>query len=303
MASVGGGVTPVVLEGEQEGDLYALLERTPAQLTGANGWPEIEGPNRDYGDRECGRVETGSEVCHVVDNINGMKVLILGDSTAEMWSPTLETIARSRDWDLYFMWSAGCGWQIGLVDVNRTRTCPDAHAAFVATIDHVQPDVTIVSSLAHTDNRFVRRFESLGAWPELFNSDFNDLNPIEKLDRSVSFSLGYIVEAGSQVVVFEPTPINRFDYPTCLNRPLAECSFPVDRRVLAEETLYRYHASVNSAVASLDLTETICPLADLCMPVVDGKISTIDGIHMTKSYADSLSDELGSRLDGTGYFD
>jgi len=105
-------------------------------------------------------------------------------------------------------------------------------------------------------------------------------------------------------VVLEPTPRAPGGLNTlgCLSEAtiVAECRFVVDPDPSGIEELYRRLDRDDDRVWAADLDRVVCPYLPICDPLVDQRVVTIDGAHLTEDFARAISPTVERYLTSNG---
>ena len=209
-----------------------------------------------------------------------MDVVLIGDSHATMWFPALEQLARERGWRLVVHAKSSCG----LEDMPATRNdgapyreCDEWRGAVLRELEQLRPELVIATMFA-TDT---------GAAPR---------------SRAAALARGLtrIAETASVAVYLRDVPNIGFDAPMCLSAlgrwsGRQPCTF--DRAAALAVNAWEVEAVQMAAVPSIDLADEICSTST-CVVENGDIVMYRDSHHITASFAESLSDELGEALDG-----
>ncbi|WP_243041749.1 acyltransferase family protein [Dyella sedimenti] len=211
--------------------------------------------------------------------------VLMGDSTAGQWSPTLAEIFMRPDWRLIVLTKSSCP----MVDVEffdsrlgRNFTeCTSWRTNAIEQIASLKPDIVVLGSVATSG--FTR-----DQWIDGTAKVLTRLSP-----------------AVGRIYMLRGTPHLSFDGPSCLaaneSRPIwlrtpQACAMS-SREEHAQhvfdwlsETAARF---VN--VQMIDMNDAICP-DGLCNAELHGHIIFRDSQHLTASFAQSLAPELMKRM-------
>ena len=239
-----------------------------------------------------GCVGQSPSACTVVHG-TGLKILLMGDSNAEMMIPPLTTIAKENNFSLSLAVTAGCPWQRNwdslakdLVKVCRQRK-EDAYRRVIPALD---PDLIV---LMNADVEDAHREDD----PE---------TAIDKtMEKTTRASLKALDNGRRRIVVIEPGPVS----PPTMKKPLAcletarwleDCRFVADPEPSRYEALTRSLAKADPRLRSADFDKLMCPYLPICDPVVNGAVVRWDDQHLTTRFAETLAPAILAYLRQNG---
>ncbi len=209
-------------------------------------------------------------------------VLILGNSHAAHWVPTLEGLAAERDWRLTVMAASGCRTATGAPSASkrfeRCETWPDAvRAELPSIVDEHGVDLVLVS-----ENRIL-----------------HDPTDAERtlLTNAYIASWDYLGQIDVPVAVVRPVPggnVIGLDCPSLLVGDLVDCATPIDKAINGERPII--DAAAAHDLPLLDLTDYFC-VDGMCPAVIDDLLVRRDNNHLTVTFARALTNAFGERLD------
>jgi peptidoglycan/LPS O-acetylase OafA/YrhL len=220
-------------------------------------------------------------------NVDATRTAVLiGDSIGLQWFPAFEHQFLAPDWRLLAITKSACPIVDGPYFYPRLRRqyteCATWRQSALALIASLGPDLVIIGSSAFYE------FSAL-QWEQGSARVFDILSPNSE-----------------HVIVLRPTPALPLDGPACLSRPpmplfaadfRKPCEGPAENP--ANELAWRALSAAAAGypnVHLLDLNDLVCPDAR-CRAELRGAIVFRDSMHLTASFADSLSEALGKRLD------
>ena len=228
-----------------------------------------------------------ASACTVVRG-GGKRVLLMGDSQAQMLVPTFTAIARREDLTLSVSTFALCPWQRDVFP-RQPKNSADVAGRIVAhcgrqkedlyrrVIPELDPDVIVVMTLVGVTG-----------------PDWG---------RATARSVAQLRAGGRKVVIVEPIPRAPINPRDCLSQAkvLEECRY-VARRGEARDVdaAYRQLARRNAGVFSADFDRLVCPFLPICDPVIGGRIVKWDSSHLTVAFAQSLAPQVDAYLKQTG---
>ena len=209
-------------------------------------------------------------------------VIVLGNSHAAHWVPTLVGLAAERDWRLTVMAASGCRTAIGAPSASqrfeRCETWPEAVRNQLPSIVEEQGvDLVLVS-----ENRILH--DPTDAERTLLTNAY-----IESWD--------YLGQIEIPVAVVRPVPggnIIGLDCPSLLVGDLIGCALPIGEAMNGERPII--DAAAAHELPLLDLTDYFC-VDGLCPAVIDDLLVRRDDNHLTVTFAKAMTDAFGDRLD------
>ena len=156
-----------------------------------------------------GCVGAAPEKCTIVHG-SGRRLLLMGDSNAQMMIPTFTKIAKDNGLSLSLEVSPGCPWQRGLYILSpdiqrRCRTLQED--AYTRVIPALRPDVVILVTAGNS----------------------NDPHTFDRLPETTRQSLAQLSVGNRDLVVMEPNPVptNGMDPLKCLETAkwLEDCRY------------------------------------------------------------------------------
>ena len=236
--------------------------------------------------------------CVLVEG-NGLHVLVIGDSQAQMLGPMFERIAEEHDLTLSVNIVAGCPWQEGLTNRKSSAASDEECEAsrvgwYDEALPQLDPDVVIMVSRPRDESSWrgtiVRRD---GKEQSLFAAmaDTSD-DTLAKVRATGARAV--LVERMIMPETFEPT-----DCLTSAARP-SECAVPVPLEKSPTDAFYISRAREEAQLDTIDLNRAFCPGAPLCQPVVNGEVVWRDNHHVTATYAEARREQVWRILEASG---
>jgi peptidoglycan/LPS O-acetylase OafA/YrhL len=223
----------------------------------------------------------------VVHHGTGPKVLIAGDSHAEMLTPMFVKLAEHDNLDLTLAPLPYCPWTWGVRYQIAGRKCyQDQKNLYEKVIPEVDPDIVILAHRAVDDPLNPLAIE------DQKDGVVEGTAATAALRDSITTVVDRLRHEGRKVVLIEPIPVSsREDNPlTCLSkaRYLEQCRYVTHTSPLPEEQIFRALAANDPGVVSVDLDRQVCPYLPICDPLVKGIVVKHDDNHITKTFAMSL---------------
>jgi hypothetical protein len=234
---------------------------------------------------------TSVEGCTTVRGTK-QRVLLIGDSHAQMWLPALEVIAKHESLTLSVAVLDACPWQQGMFYLgsgslyrNCKRHQADWYERVVPTFD---PDIVVLAQSGSGNASFPIPF----TFPDGKKLAFGQAGYDEALNNASAATVEMLRAQHRRVVIFEPIPVTfPFDPLSCLSRGVApqDCTDKVDARVTPLERYFR-RAALEPNVWSIDLDRVVCPRLPTCDAAVNDVIVRRDANgHLTTAFARSVA--------------
>lgn len=220
-------------------------------------------------------------------DLTGPVVVLVGDSHANQWLPTLVEIADTEGWHLYSMTKSACPYvdapfYNGIAKAEYTECADWTRNVTDRLVNEIHPDVVVVTgSVTNRPMEDGDRAES-GRAAVLYEDGL--VSRLEDLSAK-----------GLNVALLRDTPLPTQNIPDCLAQDdsIAACTSPMPDGPgfgIQERAAERV-----PGVSFLDLTEYIC-LPTECPPVVLNYLIWRDASHLSTPYARALAPPLRERL-------
>lgn len=241
---------------------------------------------------------------------SGLHVLLLGDSQAVMFTKMFDALALDHDLSISTNIAPGCPWQSGQINIREgadpalQEACAAAREPYFSDVLPLMDiDVVVAVGLSRSDAYWATRLTGV------------DGPPGETLDelqlRTTRETAAEIRAAGPRLVIMQSIfgtdgyGILGFDPIECLASAdaLADCAVvpPLERP--AVDSVYEVLALEDSDIATIDLTNVVCPDRPLCAPVKGHTVIWKDRDHVTASWFMQRRDAVWRRLVATGMFE
>jgi len=244
----------------------------------------------------CGIAPSGattSASCVLGDEDGDRTMVIIGDSHAGMWLPSVDRIGTDRGVAVHPLVKYGCTaadvvpWR---ADLGGAQTgCVDWREWAFDQVEVLRPDVVIMSSRTP---------------PTLATADGEEMDAddvIKAHESGVATSIERLRKLASRVVVFSDTPTSGFDPVTCVDQPnhdLGDCAYTQDEKSQISNIGIEA-AAARAGGEFIDLTSWFCD-DGLCPSVVSGMLVYFDPGHITRTYGLALAPFLARRLELAG---
>ena len=200
-------------------------------------------------------------------------IVVVGDSHAEQWTAALEPVAEQHGWRVVTLLLGGCVYSPSVTTPNAA--CNQFNANVAAYLAANPPGaVFTVGTVAAP------------------SSSSETLTP--GLDQTVAA----LTAKGTEVIAIRDNPRYTFDMADCVVRngaTSAECNPSLSSVQAAESPLATFAAQHTSGFAAIDMTDLVCPNG-ACTGVIGNTYVYMDDNHLTRTYAASMSAQLGQRL-------
>lgn len=312
------GVVPAVLDSPRRPAVAAAATGATRGLAAAAGHAreldrpvphgvDLLGARTDIPMRVHVCTEDDLTACRVADG-DGLHLVLVGDSHAQMFQGAFEELARERGWTLSVSVIKGCAWQKGLQ--NEGSSPEDQEGCRVAREDfydkvlpRLDADVVVAIGLSHEDAHWEQDLTAPGgpAGETLLQRQF----------RTAQETVSAVREAGARMVIVKSVMgTNGYDRGgwdplDCLARAdrLVDCVVVPPLEKPAVDGLYEALAATVDGVATVDLNPVICPGAPLCAPVIGHTVVWKDPDHVTGTFLEQHRNRIWRRIQKTGILD
>ncbi|MFD0985833.1 acyltransferase family protein [Methyloligella solikamskensis] len=223
-----------------------------------------------------------SSAC-VYGNTDGERVaVIFGDSHAAAWFPAVDAAAKRAGWKLVVRTKASCASiEAPTYYKKLNRPYHECHAWRERTIREIiemDPELIFLANMSG---------------PPVLDSSFRLLRGRDalKVRRAGEDALNgrLLSSTNANIRILRDVPSRKGDLPVCL------LAHPGDEEAcIWEKKAGRYPElkyGKTPRIQVIDLTDAICP-ARKCHPVVGGRLILWDSHHLTKSFAETLSEHF-----------
>ena len=248
-----------------------------------------------------------SAKCQVIKG-SGPRVLVIGDSHAQMFITAFAKLAQIQHVTLYEGASAGCPWQRDLYipednlgnDNTYTKNCIAFKTdLYTRVIPQLKPDLIVAIS-----NDYLSK--ARGAIFNKNNQPVHSDGPAQfkqMVAADTAQSVKTLRESAARVMIFDPVPTappgtNPF---TCLTKSkfLEDCRFVANLSPTPLDLVYGRLAD-NKDIYVANVDKLLCPYMPICDPVINGIIVRRDPEHITPAFSVSLVPALTTLLQGDG---
>jgi peptidoglycan/LPS O-acetylase OafA/YrhL len=219
----------------------------------------------------------------------GQRILLMGDSHAAMYIPTLTAIARREHLTLAVATRGLCPWQQNLYAPASEIAQLTAGGASGISADGCK---------AYRDDLYARVLPALR--PDIIvAADIDDTYATP--EAATSASVTQLAHDGHKVVLIEDIPKAPSDPIECLSKAkvLEECRYVANPTPTPAELSYRQAATVVPGVFSADFDHLVCPFLPICDPIVNGQIVKWDPTHLTVGFAKTIAPQVDAYLKQT----
>jgi hypothetical protein len=252
-------------------------------------------------------VGKSSSACTIVSS-SGERILVTGDSHAEMFDPTFAKIAQTRHLTLSTAAHTGCPWQRDLYapvlviaqrQVDKRSCIAFKRDLYDRVIPALKPDLIVAVSNDYLTRSPGTIEDQPGKPLEAKTPD--DLRRLVAADTEKSLKL--LEASAGRVLIVQPVPTTTTaDDPfVCLTKKkfLEDCRFTVDPQPTPLQRLYRSLAD-GKRVYTANFAKLLCPYFPICDPVINGLIVRFDNQHITARFAVAIAPEVTAFLQDSG---
>jgi peptidoglycan/LPS O-acetylase OafA/YrhL len=229
----------------------------------------------------CIAVETIStpsegQKCRLGDKNAKQTIVLLGDSHANQWTKTIDTIAQNNGYQLIPFTKSGCS----MTDIKHFNPllkrdyteCYSYRKAVVDEIAKIKPDIIVTTELVYQNST-----------PETYTALIQKLQSMSK-----------------QVVRLTDTPRPTQNIPECLvknSKDIQKCNFYAesgDSKIYLESKIEDKIAA--NAGAKIIYTNNMFCESETCPPIIDNIVAYNDDSHISETYASYLSNIINRKL-------
>lgn len=226
------------------------------------------------------------KTCTFGDEAATRNVVLVGNSHAGQWLPTLQVLAEQSGFKITTLLASQCA----LAQTRQTFDTEEASTAclnwtdeVVARVSDMEPDLVVMTNRISVPVEGEDLRSSLPFYADAYGR-----------------VLGAWQSAGIKVLVLHDTPApgGANNVPDCVaaaESDYARCQGPRSSWVFPEPAADAVAALGDPRIRFLDLNDHICE-ADVCHAVNGGVITYFDGSHLTATYAASLAPFLKAPL-------
>ena len=233
--------------------------------------------------------ETSPPDCVYGRSDGSSTVVLIGDSHAAHWFPTLQRLAEEQDWRFISLTKSAC--PVADLPVYNTALkreyaeCDAWRAAVLDRIEAEKPAMVVIS-----DSRTGQFWVDGAAVP---SGDREDLWATG-LERSIRA----IEQVADRVVVIGDTPRPARDAPVCLSDHLDDalaCATPMSKALGLERAATEKAVTAEMGATFIDPAPWLCP-TEPCPAVIGRVLVYRDAHHMTTPFARALAPYLAPLL-------
>jgi peptidoglycan/LPS O-acetylase OafA/YrhL len=237
----------------------------------------------------------------------GPHILLIGDSHAGMLIPAFEALANTEHLTLSGSIHLSCPWQRNLyalplvAPAQRMTGCQqEREDTYNRVIPQLHPDIIVVMNQSYEEPAYGSPY--LGPDRQQLPNGSPEYNAW--LQQTTVEAVNQLRADGRKVVILEPVPRapDRMDTLACLSTAtvVEQCRYIASTEPSTLEKLYRTVDKQDDNVWSLDLDRLVCPYLPICDPIVDHRIVTIDGAHLTATFSSTLEQPIAELFRSNG---
>jgi len=226
--------------------------------------------------------------CVFGDKVSSKVIVVLGDSHAQMWIPTLNRIGVTKQMRVIILFMARCPaatLDVWLTAYNKAYTaCSSTRSGWITAIDSLHPVTVLLTD--HTNG--VTSAASMGTqqftapqWQAGMQTTITDLQP-----------------SNAKIAIIGDTNTFNLSPPQCLAaypHKVQTCSVPNPNPLRPSLASAEQAAAKAAAVLYVNPTKWLCT-STTCAPVIGSFIVYYDTFHLTCSYAAYLSGVMQTAL-------
>lgn len=214
---------------------------------------------------------------------NGKKLVVLGDSFAGSFMPTVLNAVDLNKWQVFAIFRLECMWSdvtpVGYKNNKPLSGCPSARVWMRNQISNIKPDLVILTEESIHKVQ-APSGKGLDVWAKGADASLRKLMPLSKKILVVGMHPG-IPAGGLSKCLSKDLKLT----PTCFG----------DVRTAAEYRTVQKNLASKYSLGYLDLTPWLCTYGK-CPPIIDGTIAYADAFHFTPVFAKALSPALRESL-------
>ena len=223
------------------------------------------------------------EVCEFGDPNSETTIALVGDSKIQQMHSAFESLAESHGWRLTTYYKSACAFanpQYDPEDADQER-CARWNTAATSQLLAAEPDLIVTTG----------RGVIGGRGPD---------GGVEPGASMIADSWSRLMDAGIPVVPLLDNPAPPFEVYECVAANpelLSECSFDRDQAIADSGAPFQLAAiEMTQLTDVIDLTESVCPVAERCPAVIGDVLLFRQGSHLTDTYVSTLRQELDEQL-------
>jgi peptidoglycan/LPS O-acetylase OafA/YrhL len=203
-------------------------------------------------------------------------IVLIGDSHANQWTNTIDSIAQKNNYKLIPYTKAGCS----MTDIKHYNPllkrdyteCYSFRNSVMSEIEKIKPDIVITTELVYKESTSEKYYEF-----------------IQKLQQSTK-----------QVVRLKDTPRPTQNIPECLSKnskEIQKCSFSIKNGNNNGGELTEVQSKIANELnaKTIDTTPWFC-VDDQCPAISNGIVVYNDDSHISETYAQYLKDIIAQQL-------
>jgi peptidoglycan/LPS O-acetylase OafA/YrhL/cellulose synthase/poly-beta-1,6-N-acetylglucosamine synthase-like glycosyltransferase len=274
---VGTGAAVTVKASDTAGIMHAVAKGTltvaaPGNLTPSLAEVKGDQPSSTRNGCHAGFLTVQQGMCVYGDPAGTHTMVLMGDSHAQQWLPTLDAEAKTKHWKLISWTKAACpaaqvtiqASQLG----NRTYTeCDEWRRITLSRVEGLHPDVLLI---AQSDSVPGYQYTT-NQWADATARTLNEVR-----------------QTGTPVIYMMDTPVPRHNIPDCISNNLDD----VTKCMFLRKDAYSFagrHEAMAATLKAINIT-TVDPIdwfcnSRKCPPVIGNYLVYRDGSHLSTPYS------------------
>jgi peptidoglycan/LPS O-acetylase OafA/YrhL len=200
----------------------------------------------------------------------------VGDSRIEQFSAALIALAEREGWTLVALWKGGCTFA---PDAEISAECDAFGRAAESYLERVAPEAVALATTAY------------------------GRDGTETLTPSITTTLPALAERGSAVLAVRALPRLGIDPKACVaerGEDAADCAPPLPAPLQRERPDAELLATTEGTIVPVDANPLVCP-DGVCTPIIGNVMVSLDGDHLTGTYAASMQRGIDAQLAEGGF--
>jgi hypothetical protein len=252
---------------------------------------DLDDDRPDVGECEYFAINEDRPLCPRGDPDGARTLVLIGDSHARQWIPALDELARRHGYTAYYLVREGCPasdvtpWLNN--DTGPAVKCEAFQDWAVAQVEMLGADIVVLGSQANPNGYEGEDGEHV-----------TDLDTrVRMYAEGMTSQVSRLAPLTDRVVLIGDPPDLTFDPGRCLSArdaSLAKCLSPGDATAMRFADALR-DGALAAGAEFVRTSQWFC--ADgKCPSVIGSYVARRDKAHVSVSYAEYLTDELGERL-------
>ncbi|RNL75512.1 acyltransferase family protein [Nocardioides marmorisolisilvae] len=238
---------------------------------------------------------TKPKVCRYGSANARTTIAVVGDSKAAQWVPAFQALARINHWQILTYTKSACSF--------ATITITNAGKPYTQCrtwTDNVIKDLTTKSKPDYVVTVSQKGRGIIGT------KDGKPQTSKVAFEKQVASTWNTLAKAGIKVISLGDTPQTGMQVYSCVAQHqknyFSKCTYDKAKGIRLSGLDEQRAAAAKAHVPFIDMTSFICPPAykNACPPVIGNVMIYRQGSHITKTYIETMSQQLGIQLRKAG---